>query len=66
MDFKTQAKTSLISIFLSSLLSIYTAFIGFGVWALIIQILSFSFLNTILLNIYLPWFPKKKILKEIF
>ncbi|MBQ0212748.1 lipopolysaccharide biosynthesis protein, partial [Proteus vulgaris] len=66
MDFKTQAKASLISIFLSSLLSIYTAFIGFGVWALIIQILSFSFLNTILLNIYLPWFPKKKFSKRSF
>lgn len=66
MNFKTQAKTSLISIFLSSLLSIYTAFIGFGVWALIIQILSFSFLNTILLNIYLPWFPKKKFSKRSF
>lgn len=59
MDFKTQAKASFFSICLSSILSIYTAYLEFGVWALIIQILSFSIFNTILLNIYFPWFPKK-------
>ncbi|WP_099073952.1 lipopolysaccharide biosynthesis protein [Proteus alimentorum] len=66
MDFKTQAKASLFSICLSSVLSIYTAYLGFGVWALIIQILSFSILNTILLNIYLPWFPRKKFSNRAF
>ncbi|MEX6390836.1 oligosaccharide flippase family protein [Proteus mirabilis] len=65
MDFKTQAKTSLFSICLSSILSIYTAYLGFGVWALIIQILSFSIFNTILLNIYFPWFPKKRFSNRI-
>ncbi|WP_368882757.1 lipopolysaccharide biosynthesis protein [Proteus mirabilis] len=66
MDFKTQAKTSLFSICLSSILSIYTAYLGFGVWALIIQILSFSIFNTILLNIYFPWFPRKRFSNRSF
>ncbi|QAV23176.1 lipopolysaccharide biosynthesis protein [Proteus hauseri] len=66
MNFKTQAKVSLLSVFLSSILSIYTAYLGFGVWALIIQILSFSLLNTILLNISLPWIPKKRFSKRSF
>lgn len=66
MDFKTQAKASLTSVLISSMLSIYSAYLGFGVWSLIIQILSFSFLNTILLNIYLPWFPKKHFSKRSF
>lgn len=66
MNFKAQAKASLLSIFLSSILSIYIAYLGFGIWALIIQILSFSLINTVLLNIYLPWFPKKRFSKRSF
>lgn len=66
MDFKTLAKASLVSVLVSSILSICSAYLGFGVWSLIIQILSFSFLNSILLNIYLPWFPKKKFSKRSF
>lgn len=66
MNFKTQAKASLISVLLSSILSIFTAYLGFGVWALIIQTLSFSILNTILLNIYSPWLPKKTFSKRSF
>ncbi|MBI6528377.1 lipopolysaccharide biosynthesis protein [Proteus vulgaris] len=66
MDFKTLAKASLLSVFFSSLLSIYSAYLGLGVWALVIQTLSFNTLNSFFLNIYFPWIPKKKFSKRSF
>lgn len=66
MDFKTLARSSLLSVFMSSLLSIYSAYLEFGVWALIIQTLSFNTFNSFFLNIYLPWVPKKKFSKRSF
>ncbi|HIF9210044.1 TPA: lipopolysaccharide biosynthesis protein [Photobacterium damselae] len=70
MDFKTQAKTSLISVIVSACIALLLAYYSFGVWALVAQTLSFSIINVVLLNIFNPWLPKhgfsKKSFKELF
>ena len=58
MDFKTQAKASLVSVVLSGILGVTLAWLGFGVWALIWQTLCNSLLNTILLWILSTWKPR--------
>lgn len=66
MDFKTQAKCSLISVFFSSIGALILAYYGYGPWALVGQSLLFSFINTILLNIFSRWLPKLAFSKNSF
>jgi teichuronic acid exporter len=66
MDFKVQAKASIISVLVSSLVAIWLAQEGFGVWALVYQVLINAFLNALLLNIFHPWLPKKGMNKKSF
>ncbi len=58
VDFKTQAKASLISILVSGIISIYLAYRGTGAMAIIIQYLINNSINTISLWIYTKWKPK--------
>ena len=58
MNFKTQAKASLVSVMLSTVLAIICALMGFGVWSLVAQTLSFAIANTLALNFYVRWYPK--------
>ncbi len=58
LDFKTQSKASLLSVFLGGLLGITMAYKGFGVWALVAQSLSRNFLNTLFLWFFAKWSPK--------
>lgn len=51
LDFKTQAKASLISVALSGILGIFLAYNGFEVWALVVQSLLNQVLNSFLLFI---------------
>ncbi len=57
LDFKTQAKVSLFSVFISGGIGVYAAYNGFGVWALIIQILAAAFIKTVMLFYYDKWIP---------
>ncbi|HIF9263985.1 TPA: lipopolysaccharide biosynthesis protein [Photobacterium damselae] len=57
MDFKTQAKASLLSVFISASVALCLGFLNFGVWALVGQTLAFAFFNTVFLNIFNPWYP---------
>ncbi|MGS0534554.1 lipopolysaccharide biosynthesis protein [Pseudoalteromonas sp. SaAl2] len=66
MDFKTQAKASLISVFVSCGVGIYLANIDFGVWALVGQTITNAACNVILLNIYLKWLPSTGFSKNSF
>ncbi|MCD9547788.1 oligosaccharide flippase family protein [Photobacterium carnosum] len=70
MDFKTQAKASLLSVSCSTIIALVLAYCNFGVWALVGQTLSFAIINVILLNIFDPWLPKcgfsKASFKELF
>lgn len=57
LDFKTQAKVSLIAVVVSGLAGIVMAYYGYGVWALVSQALLSNFLNTLLLWIFARWVP---------
>lgn len=58
IDFKTQAKASLIAVILSGITGITMAYKGFGVWAIIAQQLTSLSLSTLLLWIFAKWRPK--------
>lgn len=49
LDFKTQAKASLVAVTISGALGLFFAYNGYGVWALVIQSLFNSLINTLLL-----------------
>ena len=57
IDFKAQAKASLIAIVISGFIGISLAFRGFGPWALVWQQLSNLVVNTLFLWIYSEWRP---------
>lgn len=66
VDFKTQSKASIISTILSGALGIILAYKGIGVWALVAQSVSHSFINVILLWYLLKWKPQWKYSWESF
>lgn len=57
VDFRTQAKASLVAVIISGLIGVLLAYQGYGVWALVFQTLSSSFLNTLLLWTFAKWLP---------
>ena len=57
VDFKTQAKASIIAVVISGFIGIYCAFIGMGVLALIIQLLFNNGICTILIWVFVKWKP---------
>lgn len=57
VDFKTQAKASLISVVVSGGVAVYMAYNGFGVWSLVAQSLLNTLLNTVLLWFFSKWKP---------
>lgn len=59
IDFKSQAKVSLISTIASGVLGVTLAYTGFGVWALVWQSLFYSVLSTVLLWFFSKWRPIK-------
>lgn len=60
VDFKILAFINIFGSLFSGILSLYIAVKGFGVWAIIIQILSKSFITTISLWIFNKWRPQLK------
>lgn len=66
LDFKTQAKASLISVVASGVLGIFLAYYGYGVWALVTQALLNNLLDTLLLWLFAHWMPKWKFSYQSF
>lgn len=66
IDFKTKTKVSLISSLTSGVCGIICAYMGMGVWALVVQKLLQQSLYTIFLWIYNRWWPKLKFSRESF
>lgn len=58
-DFRTLAKVSLIAVIISGSIGVCLAWLGYGVWALVIQSLGNTFLNVILLWRFVAWIPKR-------
>jgi len=57
VDFKLQAKISVISGILSGAVGVIMAYSGFGVWSLVFRSLSFSFFTSLFLWIWNRWRP---------
>ncbi|EGH6682550.1 O116 family O-antigen flippase, partial [Escherichia coli] len=57
MDFKSQAKVSVLSVVLGGAFALFLAWKGFGVWSLVAQTLTVSMCNALLLNIITKWIP---------
>lgn len=57
IDFRTQAKASLIAAIISGITGISMAYLGFGVWSIVAQQLSNLGLNTLLLCFFSKWRP---------
>jgi teichuronic acid exporter len=66
LNFKTQSKASLLSSIVSGLIAIYFAYSGWGVWALVIQVLLKSSIYTFLLFVFTKWKPVLLFSKKSF
>ncbi len=66
IDFKTQAKASLISVLIGGVIGIVMAYKGFGVWALVFQFTSINIIQTSLFWYFAKWKPKLIFSKESF
>ncbi len=70
IDFKKKAKITVSKNIISGLIGLLFAFLGFGVWALVIQSLTASILFSIMLWSKTEWYPNmhfsKKSFKELF
>ncbi|MFG0764786.1 lipopolysaccharide biosynthesis protein [Aeromonas media] len=66
MDFKTQAKISVLSVLISGPIAVILAINGYGVWALVTQTLLNASCATLLFNLFSPWLPRGFITKNSF
>lgn len=58
MNFKAQFKATLPASALSAMVALAMAYFGYGVWALVGQMLASAFFITLFLAIQLRWFPR--------
>lgn len=58
LDFKTRAKISLAVTLFSGVVGISLAYAGYGVWALVVQMVGSALLNTLLLWLFVRWKPR--------
>lgn len=66
LDFKTQAKVSLIATLLSGTVGIILAFAGYGIWSLVVQTVLLAFLRMVLLWILAKWRPQTRFSMDSF
>ena len=60
IDFKTKTKASLFSALISGIIGVSMAFTGFGVWALVGQMLARQLFYSLFLWIFIRWYPNFK------
>jgi O-antigen/teichoic acid export membrane protein len=66
IDFKTQTKITLIASITSGVIGIVMAFLGCGVWSLVVQGLANQVLRSALLWVYNKWIPLIRFSKSSF
>lgn len=66
LNFRLQAKISVISTFGSGVIGLCAAYFGWGVWALVIQNLSSAVFVTVLYILFIRWYPKASFSMESF
>ena len=57
VDFKTQARVSFPSIIISGIIGVVFAYQGYGVWALVAQMISLSLVNVLVIWLLVKWRP---------
>lgn len=57
MDFKTLFKSNVIAVIVSGALSITLALLGFGIWALVFQVVSQGLVALVIMGFLVPWKP---------
>ncbi len=57
IDFKTQAKISLVASISSGMIAVFLAYFGFGVWSLVFRTLIMQFMSAFLLSLHNKWKP---------
>ena len=58
LNFKLQAAASFLAVVISGGCGVYMAYLGYGVWAIIVQTLLNNFISTLLLWIFAKWIPQ--------
>lgn len=66
MNFKLLTEIKLLSIVLAAIVAIVLAYRGFGIWALIVQYVLYSFIRSIATWIVSKWYPRLCFSKESF
>lgn len=66
LDFKTPARISVTNKLVAAVLGIVAAYLGYGLWSLVIYSLSFTILGLIQTWIVVKWIPKEHFDKESF
>jgi O-antigen/teichoic acid export membrane protein len=66
VDFKNQAKASLVAVLVSGVIGLVFAYKGFGVWALVFQSVSNTGFSMILLWLVIKWKPRKSFSLQSF
>lgn len=66
MNFKSLTKINVLSVVVSGFLAVTAAWYGFGVWSLVVQMLSSTLISTILLWFMSSWRPALELSVESF
>lgn len=66
LDFKTPARISIVNKIVSGIVGVTSAYMGFGLWALVISNLTSTVLGFFQLWLAVRWFPHEKFNKESF
>lgn len=66
LDFCSKAKISIFAVVGSCLLGLWMAYAGYGIWALVVQVMVASLIRTLLLFYYVRWVPQLRFSKSSF
>jgi O-antigen/teichoic acid export membrane protein len=66
LQFKTLARINIASVSLGATIGILLAFLGFGVWSLVVRLLALSFTHCVFLWLFSKWKPLKTFQWESF
>jgi O-antigen/teichoic acid export membrane protein len=66
MDFKSQMKANTLSVIISGVLAVTAAMYGWGIWSLVVQMLSAAIISALALWLISPWRPTFEFSGESF
>ena len=66
VNFKALSIRSILSTIVSGIVGIILAYVGWGVWALVVQSLLASIINLVFIWIYCKWYPQRPFSRESF